>query len=404
VNGDLRHIFLVAGEPSGDLHAAGLVTALRRLRPGIRVTGIGGRHLQDAGVDLLYHTDTLAFMGFTEVLRHLPYLWRVMREVRRFLDRERPDLVVLVDYPGFNLRLAPHARAAGCRVLYYISPQLWAWHEQRVVALARSTDLLACVLPFEPDFYERMRTVYGEAPDVRFVGHPLLDVAVAGDPEGLRRELLIPPGAELLALLPGSRRQEIEQLLPAMAGAVALLRDRRPDLFPVLCAAPGVPRGIYASILGRAGIVLAPAIPAGSVRSPREGIVAVGGRTYDVMGAARGALVASGTATLETGLFGTPMVIAYRLNPISWRIGRSRVRVPHIGLVNLVAGERVVPELLQEKVTPESLAESLGPLLDDGVERERVKTALAGVRQRLGEPGAAERTARLALGLLGERP
>jgi lipid-A-disaccharide synthase len=403
VNEGVRHVFLVAGEPSGDLHAAGLVTALRRLRPGTRFTGIGGRHLQDAGVDLLYHTDTLAFMGFTEVLRHLPHLLRVMGEVRCFLTRERPELVVLVDYPGFNLRLAPHARAAGCRVLYYISPQLWAWHEQRVVALARSTDLLACVLPFEPDFYERMRSVYGEVPEVRFVGHPLLDVAMAGNPDELRRELLIPPGAELLALLPGSRRQEIGQLLPAMAGAVALLRARRPDLFPVLCAAPGIPRETYARILGHTGIGLAPALPSGAERRPEEGIVVVGGRTYDVVGAARGAMVASGTATLETGLLGTPMVIAYRLNPISWRIGRSRVRVPHIGLVNLVAGERVVPELLQEAVTPRALAEALGPLLEEGAERERVRTALAGVRHRLGRPGAAERTARLALGLLEEQ-
>jgi lipid-A-disaccharide synthase len=403
VNEETRHVCLVAGEPSGDLHAAGLVAALRRLCPGTRFTGIGGRHLQDAEVDLLYHTDTLAFMGFTEVVRHIPHLLRVMGEVRRFLTRERPELVVLVDYPGFNLRLAPYARAAGCRVLYYISPQIWAWHEQRVVALARSIDLLACVLPFEPDFYERMRSVYGEAPEVRFVGHPLLDTAVAGDAEVLRRELLIPPGAELLALLPGSRRQEIGQLLPAMAGAVAILRTRRPDLFPVLCAAPGIPREIYARILSRTGIGLAPALPSGTERRPEEGIVVVGGRTYDVVGAARGAMVASGTATLETGLLGTPMVIAYRLNPISWRIGRSRVRVPHIGLVNLVAGERIVPELLQEGVASQALAESLGPLLEEGAERERVRTALAEVRHRLGRPGAAERTARLALGLLEEQ-
>jgi lipid-A-disaccharide synthase len=352
-------------------------------------------------VELLHHSDQLAFMGFAEVLRHLPYLLRVMGHVREFLARTEPGLVVLVDYPAFNLRVAKEAKARGCKVLYYISPQVWAWHEERVTTLAERTDAIACVLPFEESWYERKQQEYGVTLNARFVGHPLIDAAAARtESRETRADLLLPPQAPIVALLPGSRRQEVSKLLPPMADAVRHLRGHLADLIPIICAAPGVETDFYERLLSRTGLSPAPAIPEGDLYGAGEGVHIIRARTYDVLSAARGALVTSGTATLETGLLGTPLVIAYRLNPISWHITRRRVKVPSIGLVNLVAGERLVPELLQREVTGSNLAARLVPLLEDGAERKRVLEGLKKVREKLGEGGAAERVAALAESLL----
>lgn len=396
-----EHVFLVAGEASGDMHAAGLVEALKSRRPEIRFSGIGGDRMQEAGVELLHHSDQLAFMGFAEVLRHLPHLLRVMGHVREFLAQTRPRLVVLVDYPAFNLRVAKEAKELGCKVLYYISPQVWAWHEERVTTLAERTDAIACVLPFEEEWYERKQQEYRVKLDARFVGHPLIDTAAPRtEPRETRAELLLPPEAPIVALLPGSRRQEVSKLLPPMAEAVHHLHGHMPDLVPIICAAPGVETDFYERLLSRTGLPPAPAIPEHDRYRAGEGVHIIWGRTYDVVSAARGAFVTSGTATLETGLLGTPLVIAYRLNPISWHITRRRVKVPSIGLVNLVAGERLVPELLQREVTGANLADRLTPFLEDGAERQRIIEGLKKVRENLGEGGAAERVAALAESLL----
>ena len=401
---DTERVFVIAGEASGDLHASGLVRALSRRRPQLEFSGIGGPRLQDAGMSLLHHSDQLAFMGFAEVLLHLPYLFRVMGDVRHYLATYRPRLVILVDYPAFNLRVARTARALGCKVLYYIPPQVWAWHEERVVSLAELTDAIACVLPFEEEFFAAKGQQYGVKLNARYVGHPLVDTAAARtDAGGLCSELLLPDGVTLLALMPGSRRQEVARLLPVMAEAVHLLRSRRPELVPLLCAAPGVGDKTYERLLGGTGLKLAGPLPPANSYEPSAGIHLVRGRTYDVLAAARSALVASGTATLEAGLLDTPMVIAYRMNPISWRIGRARVKVPHVGLVNLLAGERLVPELLQGNVSGGTLAEHLTPLLDDGPQRRRVLEGFQRVRQRLGAGGAAERAADMAEELLEAR-
>lgn len=401
---DPGHVFIIAGEVSGDMHASGLMEELSRRRPGLRFSGLGGARLQDAGMRLLYHSDQLSFMGFAEVLRHLPFLRRVMRDVRSFLTTFRPGLVILVDYPAFNLRVARLAHRLGCKVLYYISPQVWAWHEERVVKLAEHTDAIASVLPFEEDFFQQKGREFGVTPTIRFVGHPLVDTAIPlTDPSTFRSEMLLPPEAPIVAMLPGSRQQEIARLLPPMAQAVTYLRLIFPDIVPALCTAPGVRDETYESLLQGTGLERAPSIPASGVYEPTDGLHLVRGRNYDLLKAARGAMVASGTATLETGLIGTPMVIVYRMNRISFWIGRRRVSVPHIGLVNLVAGKRLVPELLQKNVTGTAIVERLAPMLDDGPLRTNVLEGLEQMRNRLGEGGATGRVAEMAEALLEEQ-
>lgn len=398
---DAERVFVIAGEASGDLHAGGLVRELSRRRPRLQFSGIGGSSLNDAGMSLLHHSDQLSFMGFSEVLGHLPYLFRVMGDVRSYLATYLPGLVILVDYPAFNLRVAQTARSLGCKVLYYIAPQVWAWHEERVVALSELTDAVACVLPFEEEFFARKGREYGVGLNTRFVGHPLIDSAVpTTDADLFRSELLLPEEASILALMPGSRMQEVARLLPVIAQGALLLRKRRPQLVPVLCAVQGVEDETYERLLAGTGLRIAPPIPRGDRYDPSDGLHLVRGRTYDVLAAAQGALVASGTATLEAALLATPMVIAYRMNPLSWRIGRARVKVPHVGLVNLVAGERLVPELLQGDVTAQALADHLWPLLDDGSERQRVLEGFRRVKASLGEGGAARRAAGMAEELL----
>ncbi len=398
---DRVQVLVLAGEPSGDLHAAALVRALKERRPDLRFTGLGGDRLQDEGVEILHHTDQLAIMGFAEVVRHLPRLLRVMGDVRSFMNAHRPGLVICVDYPGMNLRVAREAKELGIPVLYYIAPQVWAWHGERVRDLAEYADIIACVLPFEPEFFRTKGAELGVEPVAEFIGHPLVHTARPRvDARALRAELLLEPESPILALLPGSRKQEVSRLLPPMLDAAERLRGRFPGLVPILCAAPGLERAWYEGIASKGPLPVAPHVPAGPLHALDAGLHIVRGRNYDVLNAARGALVASGTATLETGLLGAPMVIAYRMNPISWRIGRSRVKVPHVGLVNLVAGERVVPELLQAEATGERMAEELAPLMEEGPLRERVRDSLAGVRAKLGEEDAPLRGAELALGLL----
>ena len=398
---DNRRVFVIAGEASGDLHAGSMVRELSRRRPGLQFSGIGGYSLSDAGVSILHHSDQLSFMGFTEVVSHLPYLFRVMGDVRSYLATYQPKLVILVDYPAFNLRVARAARSLGCQVLYYIAPQVWAWHEERVVTLAEETDALACVLPFEGEFFNRKCSEYGVELNARFVGHPLIDIArPKADPDSLRSELLLPEQSSIVALMPGSRKQEVVHLLPRMAEAVIHLRSSSPELIPVLCAAPGVDDTTYRRILAATALKVAPALPDGSRYRLTDGLHLVRGRTYDVLAAARGGLVASGTATLEAALLETPMVIAYRMNFLSWKIGQARVKVPHVGLVNLVAGERLVPEILQGDVTGRTLADQLSPMLEEGTVRRKVLEGFEGVRKRLGEPGAAGRVAEMAVELL----
>jgi lipid-A-disaccharide synthase len=371
-------ILVCCGEPSGDLYGAELVREVRNSLPGLTTVGLGGDRLLDQGTTLLAHVRDLAVVGLLEVVRHLRSLRRVFARVLAEVDRARPDLAVLVDYPDFNLRLARELRRRGVPVLYYVSPQVWAWRRGRVRTIRETVSHMAVIFPFEAGFYREAGV------PVTFVGHPLVDlVRPPADPAAALRDMGLDPARPVVALLPGSRPGEVGHNLPPLLGAVERLRSARPDLQFALALAPSLAPERVRERLGRAPVPL------------------IEGRTHDLVGSAALALVASGTATVETAILGTPMVVVYRLSPLTYLLGRPLVRVAHYAMANLIAGRAVVPELIQRDFTPERVAREALDLLGGHPERTaRMRADLAEVRARLGGPGASRRGADLACSML----
>ena len=370
---------IVAGEASGDLHGAHLVREMKAADPSLAFCGVGGRNLEDEGVRLVARSSEMAVVGLTEVFSKLRFIAGVFFRLRGMLRTEKPALLVLIDYPDFNLRLAAAARDAGVPVFYYVSPQVWAWRKNRIHRIRQVVDRMAVILPFEKDVYAQMGV------DVDFVGHPLLDAVKR---TLSREEALAAFGLRdarpIVAMLPGSREKEVTTLLPEMAGAAEILaRDFEGAQF-VLPRADTVDPGLVQGILSR----------------HRAAVRVLDGRMYDAVGLADAAMVASGTATLETALLETPMVIAYRTSPLTAAVGRRVIRVKHIGLVNLIAGRELAPELIQEDATAPRLAAEVRAILADRRRRDAMRRDLAEIRRKLGEPGAARRAAAIALGLM----
>jgi lipid-A-disaccharide synthase len=368
----VREIVLVAGEASGDLHAGALAAELRRRAPELALAGIGGDRMRAAGVELLEHSDRLAVMGFVEVLKHVPAHYALLRRLTDRLRNGTVALLVLVDYPGFNLKLAAAATGAGVPVLYYITPQVWAWGAGRLTKMARIVTRAAVILPFE----ESLLRAHGV--DATFVGHPLLDRAEGmPDRAAARAALGLSPSERVLALFPGSREQEIERHLDLFVATARELESRVPGLKVIVSAAPTVRLDPH--------------------RCPYP---QVGSASFTVLRAADAAMCKSGTTTLEAAVAGCPLVVAYRTSPWTYAIARRLVRIPNIGLVNVVAGRQIAREFVQDALVPRDVADALEPLLDPAsVTRSAMLEELAAVRAKLGAPGAAKRVAEIAIGM-----
>jgi len=375
-------VVIVVGEASGDLHAAKLVRAMKEADPSLFFCGIGGSAMRKVGVRILMEAADVTAVGVTESLAKLPVILKGMALVRKLIQSLKPDLLILVDFPDFNLRVAPVARKLGVPVLYYIGPQVWAWRQGRAVRIKDLVDRLAVILPFEATFYEKFGV------PVTFVGHPLLDDDGGGveipDASGTDRD-------QGIGLLPGSRDREVERHLPLMIEAAGILKSRHPELRFIVSAAPTVGPAKIKAILQRCGSAVSFEVseaPAGEFFQ-RVAVV----------------MATSGTVTLEAALWGIPGVILYRVSPLSFWLGKALIRVRYIGLANLIAEKEILPELIQKDASPAALAALCDRMITDSDYRNAIRKACLQVRTLLGGPGASRRTAEIALTLMaGGRP
>jgi lipid-A-disaccharide synthase len=375
-----KKVVIVAGEASGDLYGAKLAEAMASLSPQVELYGIGGSEMARRKVKLLFSSSELAVVGVTEVLEKIGHIWRAWRQMKRFIRDNRPHLAVLIDYPGFNLRLAKVFKANAVPVLYYVSPQVWAWRSGRIKKIAQRVAKMAVILPFEAPLYEQAGV------DVEFVGHPLLDILDQGlTREKARRRLGVSADVLFIGLLPGSREREVKSLLPPLVGAAELLAVDFPRARFMIPVASAIDRDMVQRFIAES----------------RLPIDIVAGRAFEVMKAADLLLMASGTATLEGAIAGAPMVIIYRLSPITYLIGRMLVKIKCFGLANIVVGRKVVPELLQGEVTPKRIAFEAKKILQDHARRQEIEDEFRLVTNKLGGQGASHRVARIALQMMG---
>lgn len=367
-----EEILIVAGEASADLHAARALEELGRLRPGVRAFGVGGPRLREAGLEAIAPAEEISVMGLAEVLPRIPRILGILRALGRAAAERRPKAALLVDLPDFNLRLAAKLKRLGIPVVYYVSPTIWAWRRGRARKIAKVVDRMLCILPFEERFYE------GTGVSARFVGHPFAERPPPEAPERYREALGLSSARTTIALVPGSRRSEIERIFPAMLEAAERIRAVHPDVQFVVPLAPTLDRADVESHLATHRTVE---------------VKLVDGRAQEAIGASDAALVKSGTSTLEAALMLRPMVVVYKLSWLTYLVGRLLVRIAHFALVNILAGKGIVPELLQREASPARMAAEVERLLGDRAAREAQLAALREVRASLGEPGAPRRVA-----------
>lgn len=362
-------LFISAGELSGDLHGGKLIESLKEIVPTLEIAAIGGDNMAAAGAQLLFHIRDTSFMGFAEVIKHLPFIARLFRRTLRFIDEFKPDAVVLIDYPGFNLRLAKALHRRNIPVIYYIMPQVWAWHQSRVKKISRYTSEALCILPFEESWFN--------ARGVRatFVGHPLLDRQENAGPESDCK--FFNDGAPRIALFPGSRQQEVDKHLPLMISAVQVLRQEFPDLQTAMAGALDVDLQKYQHTYQFGWLTW-------HINSTRALIKAA-----DVL------IMASGTATLEATIYLKPFVVIYRVSPLTYWLGKRVIKVPFITMANLIAGKRGVLELIQKDASITNIVREVRRILTDREYAEEKRTFLENVNRQLGKPGASRRAAQI---------
>ena len=377
-----KRIMIVAGESSGDLHGANLIKAVKSLSADMQFFGIGGKKMAAAGCDILVPAEDLSVMGVVEVVGRLPVIWKSFQRLKRELTgSEKPDALVLIDFPDFNLRLARQAKKAGVPVLYYVSPKVWAWRKGRVKKIAEVVDSLAAIFPFEPVLYDGLDIL------VKYVGHPLLDeFAAVGDCLDLRRELQIAETKKIVGLFPGSRQNELRYMLETLVQAAQLIHARLPDVHFLVPIANSLSKDEIQS-------QFTSDLPISFVETTDTSI-------YDVASNCDTILTVSGTVTLQIALAGTPMAIFYKASPLTYEIGKRLVSVDHFGLPNVVAGRRVVPEFLQEQASPQMLADEALHVLDDASYAETMKAGLREVQEELGAPGCSGRVAEMLFDLI----
>ncbi len=372
----VNRVMMIAGEVSGDAHGAGVVRELKRMQPSIEIFGIGGEKMKQEGMALTYHVRELSFMGFLEVLRHLPLIRSVEKTLEQLLVLKKPEVLLLIDYPGFNLRFARIAKKYGIKVVYYISPQVWAWKKGRVKRMPGIVDKMLVVFPFEEKIYQNAGV------NVSFVGHPLLEeLDVQFSRAQFCKRFGIDPSRKILALIPGSRRQEIKDLFSVMARSAGVLA-KSDNIEIVVGVAPNLHRDLFDRYL-----------------PPNVALHYVENATHEVMKYADLAIVTSGTATLETACFETPMIVVYKTSWLTYVIARLLIRVRNIGLVNIVAGKKIVPELVQQNATVQKIVKAAETLLRNDAARDTMRKDLSLVKGQLGTKGASVNVANAVLSM-----
>jgi len=371
---ETKKIVIIAGEASGDLHGSSLVKELKKINPHGEFFGIGGDKMKREGVELIFHIDRLSFMGFFEVLKNLRFIRKVMQTMVSMIETRKPDLAILINYPGFNLRFAKKVKMLGIPVGYYISPQVWAWGGNRVKKMRGLVDRLIVIFPFERQIYDKFNI------NCEFVGHPLLEVTrPVLSLEDFQKKFDIRKNEVVIGLLPGSRWQEVEKILPIMLESSALLKTRIKNVKLLLGLAPTIKKDKVESLLPHAN----------------SRVRIIENLTYDVMKHCDLLLIASGSATLECAILGTPFLVLYKTSFWTYLIAKSLISIPNIALANVVAGKRIVPEFIQKKAVPQKIADEMYEILSDKNRYKAIQNELEKVKDKLGEEGASKRAAQI---------